>query len=39
MTGKRWKKTSLRRRARRRGWTVVHRSWKKDIVGYRVDED
>lgn len=39
MNGKRWKKTWLRRRARRRGWTVTHRSWKKDSVGYAEGEE
>jgi hypothetical protein len=34
MSGKRRKKVLLRRRARRRGWTKVFYSWKKDVVGY-----
>ncbi len=32
--GKRARKTRLRRLARRRGWTKVFRSWKKDLVGF-----
>lgn len=39
MNGKRAKKTRLRRLARRRGWTKVRRSYKRDIVGVREGEE
>ena len=34
MTSKRYRKIRLRRLARRRGWTKVFRSYRKDLVGF-----